>query len=165
MEEIKTELASDPEAIVFEDFEFSVGNFERNEAVIFKTDEENKYKGKFSLKVERRNMPIGAFFGIRIKGDWRLEFYPMMSFAYKIPEGTSVGIRFRTLYNDWIDLKETPVFDLIADNNWHEININVEKSIQSVLPALTYLKEFQFYIKDNPEQNNTFWLDDLKISR
>lgn len=174
VEEPQEQLFSDTAALVFENFEMSLGKFENNGLANMYIDTRRTYLHGNTLKVERKTR---SQYTSGIKLDlWRLHDYPMVSFAYMIPKGTPLGIRVKTRYNDWICLGKTAScrwtnpdlineYILIDDGEWHEIHIDAQASVKSVLPKIGYLSEFQFYIDENRHQNDTFWIDDFRIGR
>lgn len=166
-EEIKEVASSDTDALILEKFEFSLGKFEDYDTANITVDNKKKVLGRNALKVERKGVSDALHAGIQLDS-WRLESYPMVSFLYMIPEEIPLGIRVKTIYNDWISLGGTEVkneFRLIDDGEWHKIDIDVCSVVKEVLPSVKYLKEFQFYIHGNRYQKDTFWIDDFRIGK
>lgn len=123
--------------------------------------EEPKEQADTALKIERNAGSNEASASIQLDF-WNLEIYPIASFIYMIPEGIGLDMRVKTIYNDWVDLKET---HLIADGKWHEAYIDVRAIVKSILPAVKYLTGFQFYIPGDGHQRDIYWIDDFKIRR
>ena len=169
------QTAPDSAALISEDFEISLGKFEDYGMADITIDTEITYLHGNALKIEHKTGSDCASTGIRLDL-WCLEDYPIISFAYMIPEGVSLGMRVKTILNDWICLGGTAMvrcldtrvkneFRLIDDGEWHEMHIDAGPAVKSLLPRLKYLTEFQFYIPAKRYQKDTFWIDDVKIHR
>jgi len=158
----------------YENFETDTGDFESYGTGKLIIDYENTYSRGNSLKVKGRpgseNLKAGIEFNL-----WNLEKYEILSFSYKIPKKTPVCVKVKTRFNDWLclggtmasqcrDINGDTFIRLIDDNQWHEIDINVNNLVKSVLPALNYLLEFQFTIDQAFNEKNFFWIDDFRIT-
>ena len=158
---------------VFERFESSVGNFVSSGAGKLSVDYAISYLHGNTLKIKSKPMPDSTGAGIKFNL-WALNDYKIVSFSYRIPAHVPVGLRVKTRFNDWIylggtpasqctDIKSKNLIRLIDDDKWHEIEIDVKSLVGSVLPALKYLKEIQFYIHENRYEGDKFWIDDFRI--
>ena len=107
---------------------------------------------------------------------WDLERYGVLSFSYKIPDNVPVCVKVETRFGDWITLGGTQksqcegaiakdFISLLADNQWHEADINVREAVNSLLLAVKYLEALQFTIDHPLSENNVFWLDDLRVEK
>jgi len=159
--------------LFFEDFEFSPGKFEESSEAELNIDYNKGYLRSNSLRV-LSNIHLKQL-SARVTMDvWRLDDYPMMKFAYMIPPQTPVVIEVKTHFDDWVCLGGTPssqcphsqikdAYILTDDGQWHEIEIDAKSSVQSLLPAMTLLKAFQFHIPQNRYVQDHFWIDDFMI--
>lgn len=131
------------------------------------------YSGMSSIKVFTKTDDSSLSLAINLDV-WNLEKFPMLSFAYKIPEGVPVGIAVKTMFDDWVLLGGTGeyksgdylvknLYKLADDNQWHTISINVKDDMQKILPMVNSLKEFQFYTYKNAKKNDMFWVDEFRI--
>ncbi len=174
-EEEREEISSNKAALISEGFEISLGKLEDYGTANISIDTEIGYLHGNALKVECYVGMDYAAIGISLDS-WHLEDYPIISFAYMIPEGVPVGMRVKTVYDDWIYLGGTATVRypnskvkngarLVDDGEWHEIDIDAQSAVKSILPRLKSLKEFQFYIQKNKYQRETFWMDDFRINQ
>lgn len=108
--------------------------------------------------------------------DWPMEIYPRVRFTYRIPSDVSVVARVLTPFDDWIclggtDMAECPhaksneYFELVNDGEWHDLDMNADRSIKSVLKGLKGIKEWQFFIPGNPQPADEFWIGNFSISK
>ena len=109
-------------------------------------------------------------------GAWDIDRYPLVRFAYRIPEGVPVGIEIRqfpaperpagfTLGGTATRATRAPDVDgyaLIDDGQWHEITVDVRRA-REVYPELQHLRQFMFYCNWREDQGQEFWLDDFTI--
>jgi len=123
--------------------------------------EEPKEQITAALKIERDAVSDSASGSVKFEL-WNIEAYPIVSFSYMVLDGIPLEVRVKTIYNDWINLKDA---HLINDGKWHEIHIDVRTVIKGVLPAVKYITEFQFYIPQKGYQKDSFWINDFKMRR
>jgi len=118
-----------------------------------------------------------------VPGEWDIDRYPLIRFAYRIPPGVTVaveantfrtGLRFTTTPDRPIGfvLGGTPVrtarhedldaYTLIDDGQWHEITMDVRKA-REVYPELRYLRQFMFYPGWTEDRAQEMWFDDFAI--
>jgi len=118
-------------AVIFENFEHSFGKFKALNDEDLNIDNNRVYLNGSSLNVKNNysssNFSVGLDFD-----DWNIGDYPILSFAYVIPQGTPVGMRVETQFGDWVCIGGTstymcggtPVkasYDLVDDGQWHEV--------------------------------------------
>jgi len=163
----------DKDYFVLESFEQTPGRFSRSNKGKLTIDSGNTYLRGRSLKVQNFSKAEKINASIQFKL-WRMLNYPVVSFSYRIPKESLVSLRVKTYFDDWICLGGTktahcsdkqvnsPVI-LIDDDEWHEIDIVVGDLVKELLPAMKYLKEFQFNLHENWSLDNKFWIDDFRI--
>ena len=109
-------------------------------------------------------------------GAWDIDRYPLVRFAYCIPEGVPVGIEIRqfpapdrpgsfTLGGTATRASREPDLDacaLIDDGQWHEITVDV-RAAREVYPDLQYLRQFMFWCDWRDDHGQEFWFDDFAI--
>lgn len=159
---VTQEKLPEQEALANENFEISLGRFENNKTAVITIDNETKYQGKNSLKVQPLDGENDLSIGIRLN-TWRLNTYPVVSFAYKIPKGILVGLRVKTIYNDWVILAQTSTNQLIDDGQWHETSIDVRRAIRTVLPKVKMLKGLEFFSDTKAQTARAFWISQFRI--
>jgi len=159
--------------LVLEQFETTVGGFLASKGSKVSVDSGNTYLRDSSLKVQ--SLPTSKRLRATVRpGLWNLPVNPGVSFSYRIPKDTSVALRVKTRFDDWIclggvknvqcpDNKVKSLVHLIDDDEWHEIDIDVKALVKEILPALIYLQEFQFYIHENRHLGDKFWIDDFRV--
>jgi len=131
-------------------------------------------RGDHALKIQSRAEAAFLSAGL-MTNNWKIDHYPLVKFSYKIPQGTPVMVRVKTPLEDWICLggvnnqcpapQSQEYFQLIDDDQWHDLQINARSSVQSVLKAIKSLQEWQFYIPTNRHLGDKFWIDDFLIYR
>ncbi|MFO7948638.1 MAG: right-handed parallel beta-helix repeat-containing protein [Armatimonadota bacterium] len=110
-------------------------------------------------------------------GAWKIDEYPFVRFAYRIPEGVPVGIEINTfggpdqpggfILGGTAERADTRnedlgVYTLVYDGQWHEITIDVRKARQAH-PGLQYLRQFLLRTNWQADQGQEFWFDDFAI--
>ena len=159
----------------FENFNDSVGDFSAPNDTLVNTDKTNVYQEGNTLQVKATASPSNLSAEIALDS-WSVEDYPVISFAYRIPEATPVGMRVQTEFGDWVCIGGTKAyqcdgkpsalsFSLIDDDQWHRVDISAKDSIREVLAQVKRLKAFQFFTAGNAQKNNEFWIDDFQIHR
>lgn len=158
---------------VLEQFETTKGRFSSNSYHEIKIDPSNTYLRGNSLRIKKvsASKEVRAVIGL---GTWNLTDDPKVSFSYRIPAGTPVSLHVKTRFDDQICLggtknfqcQDTKVKDpvhLIADDEWHEIDIDAGALVGEILPSLQHLKDFQFYLHGNGQEEDRFWIDDFRV--
>lgn len=159
---VTQEKPPEEETLTSESFNISLGSFENNKTAVMTIDTEAKYQGKNSLKVQPLDGVNDLSIGIKLD-TWRLNKYPTVSFAYKIPKGIFVGLRVKTIYDDWVILAQTSTNELIDDGQWHEISIDVRRAIRAVLPKVKTLKGLEFFSDTKTQADRAFWISQFRI--
>jgi len=123
--------------LVLEQFETTVGGFLASKGGKVSVDSGNTYLRGSSLKVQ--SLPTSKRLRATVRpGLWNLRVNPGVSFSYRIPKDTSVALRVKTQFDDWIclggvknvqcpDNKVKSLVHLIDDDEWHEIIAKIEK--------------------------------------
>ncbi|MFP4248256.1 MAG: right-handed parallel beta-helix repeat-containing protein [Armatimonadota bacterium] len=109
-------------------------------------------------------------------GAWEIDTYPLVRFAYRIPDGVPVAVELNTFGGPdqpaGFILGGTParperesdlgVYELVADGEWHEIEIDVRKA-RRAHPELTHLRQFLLRTDWREDQGQEMWFDDFAI--
>jgi len=104
---------------------------------------------------------------------WNIDNYQQVSFAYKAWPGTPIAIRVKTQFDDWICIAQTAdavcegtespkKILLMADNQWHNVTVDIRDIVRSSLKSLKYLKEWQWAVF--PGGDNVVWIKEFLIS-
>ncbi|MDY0167724.1 MAG: right-handed parallel beta-helix repeat-containing protein [Thermoguttaceae bacterium] len=111
-------------------------------------------------------------------GEWDIDRYPFIRFAYRIPAGVPVALAIEPFPAEgrprgfvlggtksrsaagYVDLG---VYTLIDDGAWHEITLDVRKARESY-ENLKHLARFQFFTNWREDAGQEFWFDDFVIS-
>ncbi|MFO7946471.1 MAG: PKD domain-containing protein [Armatimonadota bacterium] len=121
----------------------------------------------------------GAILGARLyPGEWNIDTYPFVSFAYRIPEGTPVGLGVQLYPDEGLDqltvliggteshksgaYEDTDEYRLTDDGQWHEITLDV-RSVRHVHEDLRFIRGFRFYTAENATKGQEFWFDDFSV--
>jgi hypothetical protein len=112
-------------------------------------------------------------------GEWAIDRYPIVRFAYRIPPGVPVAIALepfsaRGLPSGFVlgGTENHPVgryrhidkYRLIDDGRWHTIRIDV-RAVREAVPDLQYLQRFLLYLQwgRDADPEHEFWFDDFVI--
>ena len=111
-------------------------------------------------------------------GEWDIDAYPFIRFAYKIPSGVPLGIwlqPFPTIeYGDGIVIvggtpgrdsgphPDTGTHSLVDDGEWHEATVDA-RDIRTQYPKVSHLRRFRFYTHQNGVEGQEYWFDDFAI--
>ena len=111
-------------------------------------------------------------------GEWDIDAYPFIRFAYRIPKGVPVGLYLQAFpaeaYGEGVVIVggtssraagPYPDLDLCAlvdDGAWHEMTIDV-RAIREAIEGVNYLRRFRFYTHNNATEGHEFWFDDFAI--
>lgn len=109
---------------------------------------------------------------------WDIDRFPYVRMAYRIPEGVPVGVQLQQFPRDdrgvgsvYIAASanhapgSVPVvgqYELIDDDQWHEITIDV-RAIREVYPDAETIKLIRFFTERNATEGQQFWWDDFTI--
>ena len=156
--------------LFFENFEISPGRFTSTEADLAVDFQSASGRGH-SLKIHNKSDSVSA--GTRTDG-WNLGSHPLIRFSYKIPPGTSIVIRVKTEFDDWMclagtltaqcpDVSAKDLVSLADDGQWHDVSIDAKAAVHSLLAAVRDLKELQFFIPKARMDGEIFWIDNFRI--
>lgn len=149
--------------LVYENFDISLGKFENNRAAVITIDNNTKYQGKNSMKVQPADEANDVSIGIQLD-TWTLNTYPMVSFAYKIPKGNPLGLRVKTIFDDQVILARTTTNQLIDDDHWHKISIDVREVMRTGLPNVKSLKGLEFFSEAPAQAARVFWISQFRVA-
>ncbi len=110
-------------------------------------------------------------------GVWDIDAYPIVRFAYRIPEGVPVVLFFEAFDGapgpgGWVlggtEAQNVPGYTeaagptLIDDNQWHEAEVDL-RAIREVTPEARYLRRFMFRCNWREDHGQQFRFDDFAI--
>ena len=110
-------------------------------------------------------------------GEWDIDAYPLIRFAYRIPKGTPVGLWLQAFPDQTGErvamvggspsrasgpYPDTGTYALVDDGEWHEISVDA-RTVRRHLPDVKYLRRFRFYTHRNAREGQTFWFDEFAI--
>ncbi|MGD8238935.1 MAG: right-handed parallel beta-helix repeat-containing protein [Armatimonadota bacterium] len=111
-------------------------------------------------------------------GEWDIDVYPLIRFAYRIPEGVPVGLYLQAFPSEEYgeggvivggtasraagSYPDLDMHKLVDDGAWHEATIDA-RAIREVIKGVKYLRRFRFYTHNNAAQGHEFWFDDFRI--
>ncbi|MGI5817299.1 MAG: PKD domain-containing protein [Armatimonadota bacterium] len=109
-------------------------------------------------------------------GAWEIDVYPLVRFAYRIPEGVPIAIEVNTFGGPdqpagftlgGTDARperdnDLGTYRLIDDGRWHEITIDV-RAAREAFPELTHLRQFLLRTEWQEDQGQEFWFDEFAI--
>lgn len=159
--------------LVFESFESSAGKFALSSKAPLSLGDDSANNRGGVLHVMNKGAGAESTAAVQLEV-WNIASYPILSFSYKIPSETPVAMRVQTSFDDWICLggtksnqcSSTVVVNptlLVADGNWHELQIDVKAAVETILPGMKVLKNFEFFIPNTQLVDDQFWIDDFKI--
>lgn len=113
------------------------------------------------------------FSGVTVSS-WDLDTFPHVSFSYLVQPGTPLSLRVKTQWGDWLCLggtssadcpsaKTGPQVTLTDDGDWHKADLDVRSAVQSVLPAVRALTDFQFLLPEEKRSGVKFRIDEFRI--
>ncbi len=111
-------------------------------------------------------------------GEWDIDTYPFIRFAYRIPEGVPVGLWLQafpaeaygegvvvvggTPSRDCGPYPDTGTYTLLDDGHWHNTTLDA-RTIREQLKEVRYLRRFRFYTHQNVKEGQQFWFDEFAI--
>ena len=111
-------------------------------------------------------------------GEWDIDAYPFIRFAYRIPSGVPLGIWLQPFpmieYGDGVVIvggtpsresgpyPDTGTHCLVDDGEWHEATVDA-RDIRTQHPKVTHLRRFRFYTHQNGVGGQEYWFDDFAI--
>lgn len=172
------------------DFEHGADGWaQASEGTVLELDAAEAFSGRRSLKARRETAGTELAVGKTMPG-WYLDEHPLLRLAYKAPQGTSLGVRCQTNYNDWVTLGEEaprgpatnvgggaggapapaivtggPGFALAGDGGWHEVTLDVREAIHRVLPGVGELTGCHVFTRHAAPAGSAFWLDSVHIRK
>ncbi len=122
----------------------------------------------------------GAILGCAIApGEWDIDAYPFIRFAYRIPEGVPVGLYLQafpaeaygeggvivggTASRSAGGYPDLGLHELVDDGAWHEITVDA-RAIREAIDGVKYLRRFRFYTHRNAAEGQEFWFDEFAIA-
>ena len=123
--------------------------------------------------------PNGSILGCALApGEWDIDAYPLIRFAYRIPKGVPVGLYVQAFPAEqwgegavilggtaaraagpYVDLG---VCELADDGEWHEATVDV-RAIRQAVDGVKYLRRFRFYTHNNGAKGQEFWFDEFAV--
>jgi len=118
-----------------------------------------------------------------VPGEWDIDRYPLIRFAYRIPPGVTVAVETNTFRTGlhFTTSPERPIgfvlggtperaarhedldaYTLIDDGRWHEITMDVRKA-REVYPELRSIRQFMLYPGWTEDHGQEMWFDDFMI--
>lgn len=136
-------------------------------------DTSTRYEGTYSMKVYATNNNSALSIDINPYG-WDLDENPEISFAYRIPNDTPVGVFINIENIGWICIGGTSthdhgtypyinIFSLMDINSWRTIRKNIKDAIRTYYPSADKVIEFEWYTENNASATDKFWFDAFKI--
>lgn len=111
-------------------------------------------------------------------GEWDIDAYPLIRFAYRIPEGVPVGMWLQPFpaeaYGEGVviaggtssrDRGPYPDMDacaLLDDGRWHIAELDA-RTIREHIEEVRHLRRFRFYTHGNAKEGQHFWFDEFAI--
>ncbi|MGI5818839.1 MAG: right-handed parallel beta-helix repeat-containing protein [Armatimonadota bacterium] len=110
-------------------------------------------------------------------GAWEIDAYPIIRFAYRIPEGVPVALYVEAFEGTpgpggWVlggtearnveGYLEVEGPTLIDDNQWHEAEVDL-RAIRDATPEARYLRRFMFRCNWREDNGQQFRFDDFSI--
>lgn len=109
---------------------------------------------------------------------WDIDRFPVVRFAYRIPEGVPVGVwvhafRSSTVGRGMVCFGGSPAcksgnyadlgrLKLVDDGRWHEAEFDA-RLVREVFPNVKLLQTFRFYTIENGKKGDEFWFDHFRI--
>jgi len=175
------ETATEP--VVAIDFEpedreawFYYFSFSRQRGTSARLDDSTAAGGRHSMRVFAQK--DGATLSCHLRPRWwDVDRFPIVRFAYRIPEGVPVGVwvhAFRSTRTGRgaVCVGGSPAracgdgdpacLELVDDDRWHEARFDARR-VRDVFPHVKLLQTFRFYTGGNGRQGQQFWFDDFRI--
>ncbi len=111
-------------------------------------------------------------------GEWDIDTYPLIRFAYRIPEGVPVGLWLQpfpaeaygegvviaggTSSRDCGPYPDTDTCALLDDDQWHIAELDA-RTIREHIEEVRQLRRFRFYTHGNAREGQHFWFDEFAI--
>ena len=157
------------DALYQADFEYGPDGWAPvSEATMLELDEGGAFSGRRALKARRETAGPELAIGKTLPG-WMLDEHPRLRLAYRAPQGTTLGLRCQTSYNDWVTLGEgapeggAPA--LAGDGQWHELTMDIREAIHRVLPGVGELQGCHVFTRHAVQAGSAFWIDGVRITK
>ncbi|NQT16492.1 MAG: hypothetical protein HQ582_27280, partial [Planctomycetes bacterium] len=176
------ETATEPVVVI--DFEpedreewFYYFSFSRQRNTTARLVDSTAASGTHAMRVYAENDKASLSCHVRPRW-WDVDRFPIVRFAYRIPEGVPVGVwvhAFRSSTvgrgmvciggsaerksGNYSDLKR---LELVDDGRWHEAEFDA-RLVREVFPNVKLLQTFRFYTMENGKKGDEFWFDDFRI--
>lgn len=169
-------VATDFEDVTLEQWGY-VWNLDRKRDTGYARVRDTAAGGAYSLRLQATGNR--SILGGDVKPPvWNLDRYPIVRFAYRIPQGVPVGV--------WLDAFDTEERGsgrvcvggtsgrssgdsrdlgkcrLVDDGQWHTLEFDA-RMVRDTFPNIKYLQSFQFYTQGNGRKGQQFWIDDFAI--
>lgn len=111
-------------------------------------------------------------------GEWDIDAYPFIRFAYRITEGVPVGLWLQafpaeaygegvvivggTSSRDCGPYPDTDSCALLDDGRWHIAELDA-RTIREHIEEVRHLRRFRFYTHGNAREGQHFWFDEFAI--
>ena len=140
------------------------------------------FASHYEASFGRRMFPSAGLY----PGQWKIDKYPFVRFAYRIPQAMPVGLAVelyptanidgttdldreqRTIVIGGTTSRESDLFTdtadykLTDDGKWHKTTIDI-RAIRKVHETIDYIRGFRFYMPRNVKEGQQFWLDELSV--
>ncbi len=172
----KPVVATDFEPENLEDW-FYYWNFSRQRNTTARLDNTTAASGKHSMRVYATGDEANLSCDVRPRW-WDIDRFPIVKFAYRIPEGTPVGVwlypfgsygRGRgivcaggTATREVSGNHDLGAVDLIDDGQWHEVTLDA-RGIRDIFPEVKLLQMLRFHTNRNATEGQEFWFDNFRI--
>ncbi|RRS35282.1 MAG: hypothetical protein NV67_11010 [Gammaproteobacteria bacterium (ex Lamellibrachia satsuma)] len=164
------------ETHLFTGFEIGNEGWITGHGTVLTRDDSTANSGDWSMRVQATGDGSGLYGAVN-PANWYLHNGPTMSFAYRIPPGVPAGLFVYINDKGWIQIGGTatadpdgypsnPVVNLVDDDGWHTVSINLPEAIRGYWPdAKGLITTFEWWTNYNGTSGQQFWFDDFKISR
>ncbi|HUT88215.1 MAG TPA: hypothetical protein VMY37_01850 [Thermoguttaceae bacterium] len=176
------ETATEP--VVAIDFEpenreqwFYYFSFSRQRNTTARLDDSTAASGKHSMRVFAEK--DGATMSCHLRPRWwDVDRFPIVRFAYRIPQGVPVGVwvhAFRSTRDGRGEVcvggsparergreRDLACLELVDDDQWHEAEFDA-RHIRDVFPDVKLVQTFRFYTSEKGKRGQQFWFDDFRI--
>jgi len=143
----------------------------------FSRDDTTKANGSYSMRVFATADDSCMSIDIN-PSSWNLHDGTQVTFSYRVPPGVPAGLLFRVGGKDWIyvggssaassgseyTVPASHLVNLINDDQWHTVTIDLYNAIRQVWPDATTITEFEWWSDTKASIGEEFWFDDFNIS-
>ncbi len=133
--------------------------------------------GGYCMRLFRDAGKANRAAGAIAPGVWEIDAYPIVRFAYRIPEGVPVALCVEAFEGapgprGWVlggtDARDNGGYEqiegprLIDDDQWHEATVDL-RAIRAATPDARYLRRFMFLCNWREDRGQQFRYDDFAI--